>query len=161
MSRLVHWALLVAASGCGLTAGVTFTFSAFVMPALDRLPAAQSIAAMQSINKLAPTPPFGPVVAGTALACAGLLVWAVVSWGERSAVWVAAGTALFLLGWMLLTFVGNIPLNDALDGVDPQATDAAKQWRDYHGDWMPLNHLRTAAALAAAGLLTVALRVVG
>lgn len=58
-----------------------------------------------------------------------------------------------------MTFAGNIPLNDALDGVDPQAADAAKQWRDYYSDWMPLNHLRTVAALAATGLLTVALRV--
>jgi uncharacterized membrane protein len=138
---------------------VTFTFSAFVMPALDRLTPAQSIAAMQSIDKLAPNPPFGPVVAGAALASAGLLVWAAVSWGERAAPWVAAGAALFLLGWMLVTFAGNIPLNDALDGVDPQAADAAKQWRDYYSDWMRLNHLRTAAALAATGLLTVALRV--
>ena len=159
MSRLVHWALLVAALGCGLCAGVTFTFSAFVMPALDRLAPAQSIAAMQSINKLAPTPPFGPLVGGAALACAGLLVWAVVSWGERSAAWVAAGAALFLVGWILVTFAGNIPLNDALDSVDPHAADAAKRWRDYYGDWMPLNHLRAAAAVVATGLLTVALRV--
>jgi uncharacterized membrane protein len=159
MSRLVHWALLAAALGCGLNAGVTFAFSAFVMPALDRLAPAQSIAAMQSMNKLAPAPPFGPLVGATALACAGLLVWAVVSWGERAAPWIAAGAALFLLGWMLVTFAGNIPLNDALDSLDPQAADAAKQWRDYYGDWMPLNHLRTVAALAATGLLTVALRV--
>jgi uncharacterized membrane protein len=159
MSRLLHWSLLVAALGCGLNAGVTFAFSAFIMPALDRLPAAQSIAAMQSMNKLAPTPPFGPLVGVTALACAGLLVWAVVSWGERPAAWVAAGAALFLLGWMLVTFAGNIPLNDALDGIDPHAADAATQWRDYYGDWMTLNHLRTMAALAATGLLTVALRV--
>ena len=159
MSRLVHWALLVAALGCGLNAGVTFAFSAFVMPALDRLAPAQSIAAMQSNNKLAPTPPFGPVVAGTALVCAALLVWAVVSWGERAGAWVAGGAALFLLGWMLVTFAGNIPLNDALGSVDPLAADAARQWRDYYGDWMPLNRLRTAAALAATGLLTVALRV--
>jgi uncharacterized membrane protein len=129
------------------------------MPALDRLTPAQSIAAMQSINKLAPTPPFGPLVGATALACAGLLVWAIVSWGERSAAWVAAGAALFLLGWMVVTFGANIPLNDTLDGVDPQAADAAKQWRDYYSDWMPLNLLRTVAALGATGLLTVALRV--
>jgi len=82
MSRRLHWALLVAALGSGLTAGVTFTFSAFVMPALDRLTPAQSIVAMQSINKLAPAPPFGPLVAGTALACAGRLVWAIVSWAS-------------------------------------------------------------------------------
>ena len=46
------------ALGCGLIAGVFFAFSAFVMKALARLPAAQAIAAMQSINIVAVTPLF-------------------------------------------------------------------------------------------------------
>jgi uncharacterized membrane protein len=41
---------VVAALGCGLNAGVFFAFSSFVMAALRRLPPAQGIAAMQSIN---------------------------------------------------------------------------------------------------------------
>ena len=49
---------LVTALGCGVIAGVFFAFSTFVMCALARLPAAQGIAAMQSINVLAMTPPF-------------------------------------------------------------------------------------------------------
>jgi uncharacterized membrane protein len=48
---------LITAVGCGLNAGVFFAFSAFVMPALKRLPPAHGIAAMQSINRLAVTPP--------------------------------------------------------------------------------------------------------
>ena len=36
--------------GCSVIAGVFFTFSGFVMPALGRLPAPQGIAAMQAIN---------------------------------------------------------------------------------------------------------------
>jgi uncharacterized membrane protein len=43
-------ALTVAAAvGCGAVGGVFFAFSGFVMPALRRLPAAQGVAAMQSI----------------------------------------------------------------------------------------------------------------
>src|SRR5258705_6992637 len=38
------------ALGAGLVAGVFFAFSSFVMAALARLPPAQAIAAMQSIN---------------------------------------------------------------------------------------------------------------
>jgi hypothetical protein len=53
MTRPLEWATLGTALGCGLLAGVFFAFSAFVMPALRRLPASQGIAAMQSINKLA------------------------------------------------------------------------------------------------------------
>jgi uncharacterized membrane protein len=50
IDHLLFALTLVAALGCGLMAGVFFAFSAFVMKALARLPLAQGIAAMQSIN---------------------------------------------------------------------------------------------------------------
>jgi uncharacterized membrane protein len=56
MTGVLYAATLATALGCGLVAGVFFAFSSFVMPALKRLPPAQGIAAMQSINKLAVTP---------------------------------------------------------------------------------------------------------
>jgi len=43
---------LVAALGCGLVAGIFFVFPTFIMKALARIPAAQGIAAMQSIISL-------------------------------------------------------------------------------------------------------------
>ena len=46
---------IVTALGAGLNAGVFFAFSSFVMTALRRLPATQSISAMNAINKAAPT----------------------------------------------------------------------------------------------------------
>lgn len=57
-SNTVHTTTLVTALGAGLTAGVFFAFSSFVMPALNRLPARGSVDAMNSINKLAVTPAF-------------------------------------------------------------------------------------------------------
>jgi uncharacterized membrane protein len=159
MSRLLQYVTLGTALGCGLSAGVFFAFSAFVMPALDRLPAAQSIRAMNSINKLALTPVFMTALFGTALACVVLGVWAVVSWGDRSAALVLAGSALYLLGAIVLTKAANVPLNDALATVDPDAADAAGRWSSYLTDWTAWNHARAVAALAAAGLFTVALRV--
>ena len=48
MSRLIQYVTLATALGCGLSAGVFFAFSSFVMPALDRLAPAQSIRAMNS-----------------------------------------------------------------------------------------------------------------
>ena len=60
---------LLAALGCGLMAGVFFAFSAFVMNALARLPAAAGIAAMQSINITVINPLFMTVFLGTAANC--------------------------------------------------------------------------------------------
>ena len=56
MDDLLVALTLVTALGCGLSAGALFAFSSFVMRALARLPAAQGIAAMQSINVVAVTP---------------------------------------------------------------------------------------------------------
>jgi uncharacterized membrane protein len=156
MSRFIQYLTFATALGCGLSAGVFFAFSSFVMPALDRLAPAQSIRAMNSINKLAVTPVFMTALFGTALACAVLGVWAVTSWGERPAAFALAGCALFLAGAIVVTIAANVPLNDALLKVDPEATDAATRWSTYLSDWSPWNHVRAVTAIAASGLLIAA-----
>ena len=148
----------IAAIGSALVAGVFFAFSSFVMKALARIPPPQGIAAMQSINKLAVTPAFMTALFGSALACAGLAAWGVVSWGERPAPWLLAGGVLFLMGAIVVTIAANVPLNDALAATRPDGTGAADRWRSYLGRWTAWNHLRAAAALAATGLLIVALQ---
>ena len=60
---------LVAALGCGLMAGLFFAFSVSVMKALGRLPSAEGIAAMQSINVAIINPVFLAAFFGTATAC--------------------------------------------------------------------------------------------
>jgi uncharacterized membrane protein len=50
---------LLAMLGCGLMAGFFFAFSAVIMAALARLPPAQGIAAMQTINVVVINPWFG------------------------------------------------------------------------------------------------------
>jgi uncharacterized membrane protein len=158
MSRFIQYLTFATALGCGLSAGVFFAFSSFVMPALDRLAPAQSIRAMNSINKLAVTPVFMTALFGTALACAVLGAWAVASWGERPAAFALAGCALFLVGAIVVTIAANVPLNDALMKVDPEATDAATRWSTYLSGWTPWNHVRAVTAIAASGLLIAALR---
>ncbi len=159
MSEVPYVATLATALGCGLNAGVFFAFSTFVMPALKRLPAAQGIAAMQSINKLAVTPAFTAALFGTAVACLGLVAWAAISSGERPAVLVIAGGALYLVGTIGVTIARNVPLNDELATLHPQGAGAAGRWEEYATRWTTWNHVRTVAALAAAAVLTTALRI--
>ncbi len=159
MSGILYAATLVSALGCGLNAGVFFAFSAFVMPALKRLPAAHGIAAMQSINKLAVTPAFMAALFGTAVACLGLVAWAVISSGERPAALVIAGGALYLVGTIGVTIACNVPLNDGLATLHPQDAGAVSLWAEYVTKWTAWNHVRTVAALAAAAVLTTSLRV--
>ena len=159
MSGVLYAATLVSALGCGLVAGVFFAFSTFVMSALKRLPPAHGIAAMQSINELAVTLAFMTALFGTAAACLGLVVWAVISLGERPAALVLAGGALYIIGTIGVTIARNVPLNDELAKLHPQGTDAAGRWEEYVTKWTAWNHVRTVAALAAAAALTIALHV--
>jgi uncharacterized membrane protein len=157
MSGVFYAATLATALGCGLIAGVFFAFSSFVIAALKRLPAAQGIAAMQSINRLAVTPAFMTALFGTAVACLGLIAWAVISWGERPVALVLAGGALYIVGTIGVTIVCNVPLNDMLAKLHPQDAEAADRWDEYVTKWNVWNHVRTAAALAAAATLTITL----
>src|SRR5262245_51206079 len=98
-------ATIVAAIGAGTVGGVFFAFSAFVMPALDRVAPGRAIASMHSINDLAPRAPLMLPFLGTAALCGWLAVVAFRSWGSASATWLAVGCALYLLGPFLLTAV--------------------------------------------------------
>jgi uncharacterized membrane protein len=150
---------LLSALSCGMTAGVFFAFSAFVMKALGRLPAEQGVAAMQVINVAAVTPAFMAALFGTGVACGALAVWALLAWDERFAPYLLVGSTLYLVCTILLTVVYHVPRNEALARVEPRGVDAQSHWARYLSDWTTWNHVRAAAALAAAVTLTIALHV--
>ena len=150
---------LLAALGCAMMAGVFFAFSAFVMKALARLPAEQGVAAMQAINVAAVTFAFMAALFGTAAACGALAVWAILAWDEGFAPYLLVGSALYLVGTILLTIAYHVPRNEALATVEPHSADAESHWPRYLSGWTAWNHVRGAAALAAAAVLTIALHV--
>jgi uncharacterized membrane protein len=150
--------ILATALGCGLNAGVFFAFSSFVMKALARLPPAQGIAAMQSINVRAVTPWFMTAFFGTAALCVLLVIAAVLRWSEPGAVWLLVGSLLYLVGSIGVTMAFNVPRNNALATVAPESAEGVGLWARYVTDWTAWNHVRTGACLAAAAALTMALR---
>lgn len=93
IDQLIFVLTLIAALGCGLMAGVFFAFSAFVMGALARLPAAQGIAAMQSINIRAVTPPFMTALFGTGVLGVATAVVALLAWERPGAAWLLSPAA--------------------------------------------------------------------
>ena len=156
MSRGLEATTLATAVGCGLVGGVFFAFSTFVMRGLDRLPPAQGIAAMQSINRTAVSPLFMAALFGTGAACVGLMVWVVRAPGDQPVAWVLAGGALYIVGALGVTVARNVPLNDTLAALDPHGAGAPAVWSCYLRDWTGWNHVRTIASLGSAALLLVA-----
>jgi uncharacterized membrane protein len=144
--------------GCALMGGVFFAFSSFVMPALEALPDAEAIAAMQSINEEAETAVFLSAFGLTSLACVALGAWAVRARSEPAARWILAGCVVYLVLPIGLTMVHHVPLNDHLATVDPHGPEASAEWRDYLDGWLGWNHLRGAGGLAAGALIGIGLQ---
>jgi uncharacterized membrane protein len=161
MDVLLFVLTVCSALGCGLMAGTFFAFSSFAMKALGRLPPAQGIAAMQSINVAVIHPVFLGVFLGTAATCAALAVSSLFRWHHPGAAFLLAGSLLYLAGTFLVTMVFNVPRNNALAAVDPSSAEGARVWASYLSRWTAWNHVRTLAALAAASALTLALTLRG
>jgi uncharacterized membrane protein len=157
MSSALDVLTLVAALGCGLAAGFFFAFSICVMPALGRLPAAQSVQAMQTINVVVINPVFMTALFGTALVCLASIVGALADWDASYGPYLLAGGAVYLLGVIAVTMAANVPRNNALAGLDPAGAEAAGYWPLYLAEWTAWNHVRTVAPLIASGLFIAAL----
>ncbi len=148
---------LVAALGTSLIGGVFFAFSTFVMRALARLRPKQGIEAMQSINRTVLNPWFLGVFLGTAAVCLLLGASTFWTWNRPGAVYLLAGSLLYLIGTLLVTVVFNVPLNDALERVEPASEGASGIWDSYLTRWTTWNHVRTTAAILAATCLTISM----
>lgn len=155
--QLLVAATVIAALDCGVVGGIFFAFSNFVIQALARLPTASGIAAMQAINFTVLNPLFFALFIGAAALCVLLALYGVLFWGRPGSAWLLAGAVLYVLGSFMVTIACNVPRNDALSRVSADSPAAENAWRDYVVSWTRWNHVRTLAALAAAGAFMMAL----
>lgn len=152
---LLTTAVVIAALGSGLIAGLFFAFSTFVMQALALRPPAEGMAAMVSINRVILRSLFMPVFFGTALLSIAIAIWALIVPTPASPRLIAAAF-VYLVANIVVTMVWNVPLNNAIDRADPAADNSAL-WARYVDRWTKWNHVRTIACLVASGLFIVAL----
>ena len=148
---------VVTVLGCGLVAGLLFAFSVCVMGALGRMPPAQGIVAMQTINVVIQNPVFGLVFVVASAGSAYLAGSAAFTWGDPGTVARLAGGSLFLVGVLGVTMSRNVPLNERLAAVDAASTAGSDVWRHYLATWTRWNHLRTAVGVLATASLSVSL----
>jgi uncharacterized membrane protein len=157
MTALFPAAGTIALLGSALVGGVFFAFSSFVMKALARVPSAEGIAAMQSINIVVINPSFLGVFIGTGLLSLGVIGLALVRWSHPSSMFFLGGAIFYFVGTFIVTVVGNVPLNDQLAAVSATDPVAVKLWGHYLGRWTLWNHVRTASAMVGALLYTLGL----
>ncbi len=149
--------VLAAALGSGVMAGVFYAFSTGIMPALRRLPAPRGIAAMQSINVAVINPLFLGAFLGTAMLALGTSVVAITRWGDDGSLAAIVGSAMYVVGAVVVTATVNVPMNNALAAVDASSQESAGLWARYLTRWTAWNHVRAAASLAACTAFVLAL----
>ncbi|MFD6447415.1 DUF1772 domain-containing protein [Promicromonospora sp. NPDC060204] len=136
----------------GLSAGVFFGFSSFVMSGLARASDEAAGEAMNGINETAPMPAFMSIFFGALLVPAATGIWGLVD-GHDGGLWILAAAAVYLIGTFGVTMALNVPLNNQLLA----AHDKAAAWRAYWRPWTAWNHVRTLAGVAATALAAVGL----
>jgi uncharacterized membrane protein len=93
---------------------------------------------------------------GTGMTSVALCVATISDLDERKGLLGFVGGVVYLVV-IVVTAAYHIPRNNALDRIDASATGAVDLWNRFLREWVPANHVRTVAALAAATILTIAL----
>lgn len=147
--------LVMCALACtGLYAGYMLAFQAGVMPALRSLSDDRFTETMREVNRVVP----GPLFLLLFLGSVGLPV---VSWlvapedRESSQQLLVVAAAVAALAGHLVTAVGNVPLNNALEAA--RGHDEQRAAREaFERRWNALHAVRTLLALSAFVLLATA-----
>jgi len=146
MIELISLSIAIASA---VMAGVFFAFSSFIMTALGNIKPAEGIRAMQRINIDVFCWSFSLLFFGIPLASLGLAVFAVWQWSQPNSLYYLMGSIVYLAGSFVVTIAGNVPLNNALARLDPEAHNAIDEWRTYLAYWTRWNHIRAVACLIA------------
>lgn len=139
--------------------GIFFAFSSFIMPAFGNLQPSEGIRAMQRINIDVFCWSFSLLFFGLPLAFISLGLYGLWQWNSLDSVYLLSSGLVYLVGCLVVTGVGNVPLNEKLARVNPESSQGAALWSRYLTQWTRWNHVRTVACLAASLFLT--LRVLG
>lgn len=149
MSKTMFVLVLITAAGSGIMSGLFFAFSNFVMQGLGRIPPAQGIAAMRSINVTVQNPIFFLVFFGTGLLGLALAAASLMRWDEAGMALILAGGLLYIASAIGVTLICNVPMNNSLAALEPTSAEAADYWQRYLREWLAWNHLRCLGTLAA------------
>lgn len=147
--------LLVATILSGLFAGFFGTYTFSVTRGLAEADDVTYVESFQAINNTIRNPWFALVFFGSAPATLFALIVARKT-HRRGTPLLAAGLGLLILT-MVITFAGNVPLNDSLGLVDASNQKAASEARiDFEDDWNMLNLARTTTSVLGFACIAVA-----
>ena len=140
----------------GLSAGFFYAWEFTVIPGTKKVGDHTYIETMQSINRAIINPAFMLIFFGTL----AVQVLSTYQFKGTTAFWfLLAATAVYSFGSILVTIVGNVPMNNALDVVNLNSLNSEQlinQRSQYEPRWNRLHSIRTAFSVISFMLLLLA-----
>lgn len=136
--------------------GVFSAFSEFIMKGLLRASPAGGIESMQHINRTVVKTTFVAGIFSITVFSVGLAFYALTSMTGTARFMILIAAVVYLPSVFLMTLLGNVPMNNRLDRMNPRAEEAQAYWRVYGRNWTTLNHVRSLGSVATACLYAVA-----
>lgn len=141
----------------GLSAGLFYAWQVSVIPGTKLTQDSTYIETMQKINRAIINPPFILIFLGSLLM---QIISVFLYWNAGIPGWfILASTFVYGAGTVMVTGLGNVPLNDSLDTLSLKKLneeEVSKDRRDYETPWNRLHLIRTVFAVLSFMLLLIA-----
>lgn len=138
--------------------GVFLAFSDFIMRSLAHTGGAGGVEAMQVINREVFRWIFMTLFLGMAAVSIFLAVYSAMYLVDGIRMFFLLGALVYLIGCFAVTVFFNVPMNEALAGMDLSADSTRVYWTGtYLPRWTWWNTVRTLACAVAAALMLVGL----
>ncbi|SMO71472.1 DUF1772 domain-containing protein [Gracilimonas mengyeensis] len=141
----------------GLSAGLFYAWQVSVIPGTKRIKDATYIETMQKINRAIINPFFMLIFLGS---LAGQILSFLLYWNTTLPfMLILVSTILYGVGTVIVTGLGNVPLNDALDKLfldDLSEEQLSQERQNYEASWNKLHLIRTVFSVLAFTLLLAA-----
>ncbi|HCN49488.1 MAG TPA: DUF1772 domain-containing protein [Chryseobacterium sp.] len=141
--KMTMFVLIITAVLTALIGGLFYAYSCSVVLGLGKLPDAEYLKAMQSINREILNPVFFMSFMGTLVL---LPVSTFLFRGQAPFIFLLLSSLAYIIGVFGVTVAGNVPMNDTLDKFDISnaSVEAIRQMRDsFENRWNFLNNIRT------------------
>lgn len=137
-----------------LIAGVFLAFSDFIIRSLALTGGAGGVEAMQVINREVFRWIFMTLFLGMAGVSVLISGYAWVGLGGPAGVLIGIAALVYLIGCFGVTVAFNVPMNEALAGMDLSSDDTRDYWfQSYIPRWTCWNSVRTGVAAISSALL--------
>ncbi|MEP4196829.1 MAG: anthrone oxygenase family protein [Aliishimia sp.] len=154
MSPFIIFTLQFAIIAYALVSGVFLAFSDFIMRSLAHAGGVGGIDAMQAINREVFRWVFMTLFIGMAPVSLAIAAYGGIVVGHGPGTLFVFAGLIYFVGCFGVTVFFNVPMNEALAGLDASSSVAHDYWIEtYLPRWTFWNTIRTAASVVSAALL--------